>query len=204
MHLILALLALAADVPAADVAVVCPKEYRAAPAPWLDHRKAQGHVVELLESGTAAEIQKKIRAIASGGKLTHIVLVGDADVPRNQGERRSVVPTFKLKAEVNVKFGSEADIAADNPYADLDDDGLPDVAIGRLSVDRPDQLAQIVRKIIAYETQADHGPWRQRVNLVAGVGGFGALVDTTIEMTAKKFLCDSVPSSYSTTMTYGS
>jgi hypothetical protein len=204
MVALLSLLALAAD-PAPDVVVVCPKEYRAALAPWLEHRRGQGHVVELLESApTAVELQKKIRQAAAGGKLTHIVLVGDADVVRNQGVRPATVPTFKVKAEVNVKFGSEPDIAADNPYADFDDDGLPDVAIGRLSVDRPDQLAEIVRKIIAYETQADHGPWRQRVNLVAGVGGFGALVDGTIEMTAKRFLCDSVPSSYSTTMTYGS
>ena len=204
MLLLLTLMTLAAD-PAADVAVVCPKEYRAALTPWLEHRRSQGHVVELLESSaTAAELQTKIRAVAAGGKLTHIVLVGDADVPRNQGFRPATVPTFKTKAEVTVKFGSEPEIAADNPYADLDDDGLPDVSIGRLSVDRPDQLADVVRKIIAYETQHDHGPWRQRVNLVAGVGGFGALVDGTIEMTAKKFLCDSVPASYSTTMTYGS
>lgn len=204
MVFLLTLLALAAD-PAADVAVVCPKEYRAALAPWVEHRESQGHVLAMLEAGsTPADLQKKIRTVAAGGKLTHIVLVGDADVPRNVGVRPATVPTFKLKAEVNVKFGSEPEIASDNPYADLDDDGLPDVSIGRLSVDRPDQLAEIVRKIIAYETQHDHGPWRQRVNLVAGVGGFGALVDGTIEMTAKKFLCDSVPSSYATTMTYGS
>src|SRR5688572_12026785 len=122
MLLLLTLMTLAAD-PAADVAVVCPKEYRAALAPWLDHRRSQGHVVELLEGGTtAAELQKKIRGVGAGGRLTHIVLVGDADVSRNQGIRPATVPTFKLKAEVNVKFGSEPEIAADNPYADLDDD----------------------------------------------------------------------------------
>ena len=203
MLVLLTLMTLAAD-PAADVAVVCPKEYRAALSPWLEHRRNQGHVIELLEGTTTLDLQKKIRAVAAGGKLTHIVLVGDADVQRNQGARPSTVPTFKQKAEVNVKFGSEPEIAADNPYADLDDDGLPDVSVGRLSVDKPDQLSAIVRKIIAYETHHDHGPWRQRVNLVAGVGGFGALIDGTIELTAKKFLCDSVPSSYSTTMTYGS
>src|SRR5262249_16377489 len=134
MLITLALLTLAAD-PTPDVAVVCPKEYRTALAPWLEHRQSQGHVVEVLESaGTAVELQKKIRAVATGGNLTHIVLVGDADVARNVGARPSTVPTFKQKAEVNVKFGSEPDIAADNPYADLDDDGLPDVAIGRLSI----------------------------------------------------------------------
>jgi len=202
---LVALLALAANPAAADVAVVCPPEFRAALAPWLEHRKSQGHVVELLDSGTAEGVQKKIRELAkNSGKLTHVVLVGDADIPRNQGERRAIVPACKVKAEVNVKFGSEPEIAADNPYADLDDDGLPDLAIGRLSVDRPDQLAEVVRKIIAYETQHDYGPWRQRVNLVAGVGGFGALIDGTIEMTAKKFLCDSVPAAYCTSMTYGS
>ncbi len=188
----------------ANVAVVCPKEYRAALQPWLEHRAAQGYVVEMLDSGTAEAIRTQIREVARGGKLTHVVLVGDADVPRNQGVTRAHVPTFKVKSEVSVKFGSEPEIAADHPYSDLDEDGLPDVSIGRLSVDHPQQLKEIVSKIIAYETERNYGPWRQKVNLVAGVGGFGAITDATIEMTAKKFLCDNVPAAYSTSMTYGS
>jgi hypothetical protein len=193
-----------APVVAADVAVVVPREYRKALEPWVAYRQEQGHVIALLEPASPEKLREKIREVAAGGKLTHIVLVGDADVPRNQGVHPAVVPTFKVKAEVNVKFGSEPEIAADNPYADLNDDGLPDVAIGRISVDRPDQLTSIVRKIIDYESNENHGHWRSRVNLVAGVGGFGSLIDSTIEMTAKKFLCDGVPASYNTTMTYGS
>lgn len=196
--------AAATSVGAADVVVVCPKEYRAALAPWVAHRQGQGHRIEVIDNGTPEATRTRIRELAAAGKLTHVVLVGDADAPRNQGERRSTVPTFKTKAEVNVQFGSEPEIAADNPYGDLDGDGLPDLAVGRLSVDRADQLAEVVRKIITYETQQDHGPWRQRVSLVAGIGGFGAIVDSTIEMTAKKFLCDGVPAGYSTSMTYGS
>lgn len=201
---LLLLCALSADPPTADVVAVCPREYRQALAPWVQHRQQQGHVIALLDPGTPEAIRAQIRQLARGGKLTHVVLVGDADVPRNQGIRPATVPTFKVKAEVNVKFGSEPEIAADNPYADLDDDGVPDLSVGRLSVDRPDQLTSVVQKIIAYETNSNHGPWRQQVNLVAGVGGFGALVDSTIEMTAKKFLCDGVPAAYGTSLTYGS
>src|SRR5687767_3246966 len=110
---LLTLLALAAgpaaktpsDAPSPDVAVVCPREYRAALAPWLEHRQTQGHVVELLDPATPEALRTRIRALATGGKLTHVVLVGDADVSRNQGERRADVPTFKVKAQVNVKFG---------------------------------------------------------------------------------------------------
>jgi hypothetical protein len=209
MFTLLLLCAIAADSPmpqhaAADVVAVCPREYRQALAPWIAHREKQGHVIALLDSGTPETVRAKIREIARHGKLTHVVLIGDADVPRNQGVRPATVPAFKVKAEVNVKFGSEPEIAADNPYADLDDDGLPDVSVGRLSVDRADQLTSVVQKIIAYETNTNFGHWRQRVNLVAGVGGFGALVDGTIEMTAKKFLCDGVPAAYCTSMTYGS
>jgi hypothetical protein len=40
--------------------------------------------------------------------------------------------------------------------------------------------------------------------LVAGVGGFGGLVDSVLEMSTKHFLCKGIPSSYATTMTYGS
>jgi hypothetical protein len=39
---------------------------------------------------------------------------------------------------------------------------------------------------------------------VAGVGGFGALIDSTIENTAKQFLCHGIPAGYTTNMIYGS
>jgi hypothetical protein len=66
-------------------------------------------------------------------------------------------PTHLHKAVVNVRWGSEPEIASDNWYADLDDDHLPDVAIGRIPADTPAELARIVEKILAYERATDFG-----------------------------------------------
>ncbi len=47
------------------------------------------------------------------------------------------------------------------------DDTLPDMAIGRLSIQRPLELKEIVAKIIAYEESPESSPWRTRIVQVA-------------------------------------
>ena len=37
----------------------------------------------------------------------------------------------------------------------------------------PAQLSAYITRLVAYEDSNDFGPWRQRVALTAGVGGFG-------------------------------
>ena len=90
--------------------------------------------------------------------------------------RRLTVPTNYLKATINTRWGSEPHIASDAPYADVDGDQIPDLAVGRIPADSADELAAVVRKILRYEQQADSGrrfAWQRRLHVVAGVGGFG-------------------------------
>jgi hypothetical protein len=61
----------------------------------------------------------------------------------------------------------------------------------------------MVAKILAYETAQPPGPWSQRINFVAGIGGFGPLLDPILEMATKKFITDGIPTAYETSMTYG-
>ncbi|MFO0870240.1 MAG: C25 family cysteine peptidase [Pirellulales bacterium] len=198
----------AAPTPAAaDTAVVCPASFLPALQPWLLYRERQGHQLALVPSEQSAEqIRDEIRAVARAGQLRAIVLVGDADpaAAQDAAVRARCTPTHRVAARVNIQWGSEPEIATDNWYADLDDDDLPDVAIGRLPVDSPRELTALVQRIIEYEQSRDFGAWRQRVNFVAGVGGFGALVDTILESATRKFLTDGIPQAYATTMTYGS
>ncbi len=190
-----------------DTLVVCPDSLRASLQPWVDHRRRQGHQLRVIPAGgSATQIQMDIRQAARLGGLQYVVLVGDA-TPGNHGTSSTndcTVPTHYVQAKVNIHWGSEPEIATDNEYADLDGDVTPDIAIGRLTADTPDELSRIVRKILAYETSRDCGEWRRRINLVAGVGGFGTLADSVLEMAAKKFLTDGIPAAYNTTMTYGS
>lgn len=197
----------AADKPAPDTLVVCPAPLVDAMRPWFAHRAAQGRRVVLLRDADSAErIAAAVRHVAKGGKLTHVLIVGDDHPARKSDEalRARTVPARRVEAKVNIRWGSEPQIATDNPYADIDGDHIPDVAIGRLTADTPEQLAVIVKKIIAYETSRDHSPWRRRVNFIAGVGGFGPVADTILDMATKRFITGGIPSGYRTSMTYAS
>ncbi len=180
---------------AADVLVVCPPEFRAALKPWMEHRTRQGHTITLLANAASAEQQRQIiRAEAQRGQPRFLLLMGDIDS----------IPAHLATAKVTPRYGSEPEIATDNWYADLDDDQVPDLAVGRLTADSPAELSAMVRKIVYYETAANAGRWRQRINFIAGIGGFGGLTDAAIEACAKKFICEGVPAAYQTTMTYAS
>ena len=197
---------MAAQHVAADTVVVCPEEFREALGPWLHYRAGQGHQAVVVSNlGSAGQIGRQIRELAHGGRLRFVVLVGDVEVgmwsyPKL---RARCVPTHYAKAEVNVLWGSEPHIATDNAYADLDNDGVPELAVGRLSVDTPQQLRALVEKVIAYERSTDFGRWRRRVNVVAGVGGFGWIGDKVLDTATRFLLSQGIPGDYRASMTFG-
>ena len=202
LPLLLSLVLGASPSPPVDTLVFCPVEFSAGLAPWIDYRRGQGRRIVVLNDVSSPEtIRAAVRSQAAKGGLRYVLLVGDAS-PADNG--LPTTPTFLAPAKVNVHWGSEPLLATDNWFVDLDDDISPDVAIGRLTADNGVELETMVRKIIAYESAASSGPWRRRLNFVAGVGGFGPLVDTVVEKTAKKFITSGVPACYQTTMTYAS
>ncbi|MBI1902203.1 MAG: hypothetical protein HYS13_13970 [Planctomycetia bacterium] len=196
---------------AADTVVVCPEPFRAALRPWLAHREAQGHSFVFVDNtGTADAVRARIVAASKEHKLKFAVLVGDVpgDVALGGDSERSElrVPTFHLPSKVNVLIGGEKDIASDNAYGDLDGDHVPELAVGRLTADSAQELSLIVQKILAHEAKgaSSCGPWCRRVQIVAGVGGFGQIADAALESCARKFITDGIPAEFATTMTYAS
>ena len=197
----------AAPADSPDTVVVCPAEFRAALEPWAAYRRLQGHRLSFVGAEQSAwEIRDAIRRHAESGNLKFVVLVGDASPLATPAERanRVTIPAHRVQAKINIRWGSEPEIATDNWYADLDDDLIPDLAIGRITADSADELSLIVRKILRYESAASAGDWRRRINFVAGVGGFGGLVDSMLEMATKRFLTEGIPAAYETSMTYAS
>jgi hypothetical protein len=189
-----------------DTLVVCPAEFRQALAPWIVYRQVQGRRIGLLSNMPDFEhLQAAIRREAQSGQLKNVVLVGDADPEMKDDDavRARCTPTTYAASKVIVRFGGEPTIATDGLYGDLDGDGTSELAVGRLPVDTPQQLAGLVQRIIAYEKNQDFGLWRRRINLVAGAGDFGPLADSLIESTAREFLTSGVPAAYQTTLTYG-
>lgn len=182
-----------------DTLVVCPARFQESLEPWIAYRQQQGHVLAVIEPpASAQQLKKTIRErCKQNSSLQNIVLIGDS-----QGSS-DTVPTNYIDANVNVLFGAQPNIATDNRFADLDDDGSPDLVIGRIPVDSPSELQTAIHRVIEYE-QNNSGPWLQRINFIAGVGGFGALVDKMIEQAAKQMITDLIPAGYTTSMTYGS
>ena len=203
---LLLLLAVPPDQPI-DTLVVCPSEFRHALEPWLEHRQAQGHRIALVSNRNSPEaLRATVREVAAAHPLRFLVLVGDADpaMMRDPACRARSVPTHHARAVVNVRWGSEPEIATDNWYADLDDDRMPDLAVGRLTATRRASLTPWSTRSLAYETCADFGHWRRQVHFVAGLGRLRPVADAVLEAAAKTLITSGIPAAYSTTMTYGS
>lgn len=182
-----------------DTLVVCPRELQADLQRWIDYRESQGHRLAVVDSAPSAfALKQLIRERARQDQIKNLVLVGTARGPK------PLVPVDLRLAQVNFFFGSELDIATDNSYADIDQDGLPDLALGRIPVSSPTELRQYIDRVIAYELDQPQTTWRRRINVVAGVGGFGGVADKTIENTVKILLGEHVPPGYDVSVTYGS
>lgn len=183
---------------AQDALVIAPEELQGALASsgWQSHRASRGTSVVVQTPGAGeAEIAAAVKKVhqASGGKLRFVLLLGDVDkVPC---ARRPVIATKRWERAL--------DIATDAPFADLDGDGVPDLAIGRYpATDAADAKAYLAR-VVAYETNRDFGEWRRRATVVAGTGGFGPAQDLALEQITKKYLVNNIPASMLVSATYG-
>lgn len=186
----------------ADTLIVCPADFRATLKEWEAFRAAQGHSIKVVAPpATAQEVHKAILNAAQSGKLKYVLLIGD--VPSSpqaaaNPARSITVPTNYLPAKVNVRFGSVPHIASDIPYADLDGDNVPDLAIGRIPADAATELAVVLRKSMRYEQQSGHGDWERRLHIASGKGGFGPVTDALIEAAARQVITQNVPAEYET------
>jgi hypothetical protein len=181
---------------APDTLVVCPNAFRPALVEWDRYRRSQGHELSYVAPpGTAAELKVIVRKAGKSGELKFVVLIGD--VPASD-RSTTAVPTNYVPAKVNVRWGSTALIASDVPYADLNDDGLPELAIGRIPADSAAELAIVVRKTMRYEQQSEQGGWQRRLNFASCQGGFGAVTDAVIEAAARQIIQQNVPADYET------
>lgn len=186
----------------ADVLVVCPDQFRPALQRWVKYREGQEHRITIIAPGrTGFQTRQLIKSAAEKQKFKYLVLVGDTD-SGDQRDKSVTVPTDYIEAKVNVKFGSENEIATDSSFGDFDEDGFPDVAVGRISVHSVEELNQYIDRIIAYESEMNWGHWRRRIQLIGGIGGFGYLEDQVIQVATKRLITDLIPADYDVNMTY--
>ena len=186
--------AAATSAAAQDVVVVTPKEFEGSLAAWRAHRKKGG--VESVVREPGADVAATVRDAweKSGKKLRFVMLVGDVE---------KVSCVFVPRKATGPLAGTEADpnIATDAPYGDVDGDGVPDLAVGRVPADTPAEAKEYLDRVVAYETDADFGDWRRKLSVVAGTGGYGPVVDMALEGLTRKLLGALTPA-VDVTMTY--
>jgi hypothetical protein len=201
-----ALLSLAArpagQARSADVVAVCPQQFHAALQAWVDHRRSEGLVVRVIESSSdAATLQARIRA-AADADTRYVLLVGDAPVIGTPCDHVRQTPILYSPTKVTAAWGSTPTLSSDLWFGDFDQDQLPEAVVGRLPVDEPRQLERLIERIVAHEQSRDFGPWRSHVQLVSGMGGFGAMTDGAIESVTRSIVTGVLPVETRTTVAH--
>lgn len=94
------------------------------------------------------------------------LLVGDASVdPRNYlgyGEF-DLVPTKLVEM-------AYLETASDDWFSDFNNDGLPDMAMGRIPVRTSAEATTVITKILNYEQPSNTGDWTKKALVVADIG----------------------------------
>ncbi len=191
--------------PTPQAIVVCPPSLQPALQPWLIRRRAEGLHAHVVAPGpTADSTRQAITAAAIPGTTRYVLLVGDSRLT-DQGtpaDPQTYVPTIYSGADATAPWQPSPHLPGDYLYGDFNRDGEVNAAVGRLPVRSPAQATEILARIAAYEDSRDFGRWRSRVDLVAGLGGFGALVDGAIETVASGMITGSLPGSVRTRVTH--
>ena len=143
-------------------------------------------------------------------KPTYVLLVGDAHydykgaivqlyreaLNRDYDLYPIYVPTFHGWAPAS------GETAMDHHFVTVSgDDLLPDMFIGRLPVQSPHELGDIVKKIISYEAKWQPGLWQGRLMQVADneVDNVG---DDIFERASKQLIEEQIPAGYDTRKVY--
>lgn len=185
-----------------DTLVVCPPAWQPTLEPWLQYRNKQGYRIGLVEPPQHPDQLKELLQHLHPSGLRFVLLVGD--VPTMLNMNGTGLPTSYVASEVSKRFGGRARVPSDHWYADLDNDGAPELAIGRWSVQDTEQLGVLIDKTIRFETDPDVEFAKRRIEFVAGVGGFGAVEDKVIETTATRMLSELIPKKFTVGMTHAS
>lgn len=181
-----------------DVIAVSPTILQPSLSDWLVRRSSEGLYVAVMEPcDSLAATLKKLSHLGRVGKTRYVLLLGDSqtDQERKPLYPEAFIPTGLTRAEASAAWQHSGFISTDYLYGDLNNDGKADAAVGRLPVQSQEQARDLFHRIASYEDSNDFGPWRTRVDLVAGLGGFGTLVDKAIETVASGIITGSLPKS---------
>jgi hypothetical protein len=196
------------------VLVVRPPEWSSSLADWVRYRSSDYQIVEVDTLGNPFQLRNRLLDLIqqSDAPVEAIVLCGDVleDLPKSvqskpsNVQRRIITPSFQLETTVKLGPMTTPNLATDVLFGDVDDDGCPEISVGRIPVQNGAELKRVLGRSIDYETSQNFGAWREDVHVTAGVGGFGFLADTAIETVARRYLAEGLPDRFRVNMTYAS
>lgn len=162
--------------PDATYVVIAPAKLQPPLEPLLAARREQGHTTFVTTAQAVYDSFSygQVDPLAIRSFLQHardewtqppefVLLVGDAtyDPYGYLGEPPSnVIPS----PFIDTVYGGQT--VSDNVLADLDENGYPDLALGRIPASTPAQVERVVAKIQTYEQQAG-AEWQQEIVFVA-------------------------------------
>lgn len=158
---------------------------------YADYRAGQGYIVSVvttqqaLDEGGGASLVEAVQAWTRGWAAEVLAAADpDADTPLYLliiGDALSTSPGDPMYVPVVDGAGG---FVGDAAYGDLDDDGAPDVAVGRIPVTEPAEVRAYLDRVRQYELDRVPGPWNKTLHACAGEGGFGPDIDYVIEYAA--------------------
>lgn len=171
--------------------MVRPSAWDVELAPWVDLRQKQGWRVEVCEPPDEADElhQLLVRRAAAGTQFA--ILVGDA----SPGVDDAYCPTMRAPVSASLRFGGRPIAASDAALADGDGDGVPDLVVARWPFANRESIGRYVERVLAREATTPSGDWRGRIAVAAVPGGFGPLLDSVIENSARELLETCIPAS---------
>ena len=189
----------------ADAVIVTPKEFLSAAEDLAAWHRAHGRrtlvvnlqdVYDEFNDGILNPKAIQDMLIWGSGNWTapapaYLTLVGDGHFnfkgynPNVYGTEPNPLPP--LLAWIDPWQG---EVAADALYGDLNGDGVPEVAVGRLAVNTLAEADTVVAKIVTYDETTRSQPWQKQALFVAdnpdSAGNFPALSDEIIAGTAER------------------
>lgn len=117
-----------------------------------------------------------------------LLLVGDGsyDTRNVYGLGGNLIPAQYVQTKA---YGA---VASDFWYALLDDDLVPDLAVGRISARNADELDGYLQKLEEYETSPDPGAWRGKHLFVTGTGDVAGITFVSMSQDVISRLEDNV------------
>src|ERR1700722_5128182 len=166
--------------------VVTPPSFRSALAPLIEHRKTDGFDVTIIETTEASNrgdpsdgkaLQAKLERLIREFSGRSFVLLAGTDTAAGSTNGENCVPA--LRGVVGRMTGEPSDSGFGLP----DQDGAPTVAVGRFPARNADELTAMVAKTLKFENDSEPGPWRNRLLLLLGDPGGGAMADIYVQNT---------------------